>query len=334
MGIFSRTALERGNPITKQYDINFNVGGPLWKRQGVVLLQLSPERSVQAHARHRRAGAVEAVQQLHVQGHVPAHAQQPDHRLPEQAQQAAGAARSQQPDSGFGGALSGVTQLPMEIRMDERAWQPRVPRRAGRQLVQLLPARPDRSTRVCVERSPWPYRYDDQCPNGLPRRLSGPEALQAAGLRQPVVLPGWLAWEPRLQGRLRLEARSPVLRSRAAVRYPLPRSERKRERIGDLQLSKHVTKRRRLQRRVHQRHLEVQRSSDVQPRSALRALRRQLPGSVVHAQRPSAAGELADDAQSGRAHALYEFRRASVVAGTRSRRAPSTCRREPASPTT
>ena len=30
-GYFSRTALERGNPITKQYDINFNVGGPLYK---------------------------------------------------------------------------------------------------------------------------------------------------------------------------------------------------------------------------------------------------------------------------------------------------------------
>jgi hypothetical protein len=30
-GFFSRTALQRGNPIDRQYDINFNVGGPLWK---------------------------------------------------------------------------------------------------------------------------------------------------------------------------------------------------------------------------------------------------------------------------------------------------------------
>ena len=30
-GYFSRRALTRGNPITKQYDINFNLGGPLWK---------------------------------------------------------------------------------------------------------------------------------------------------------------------------------------------------------------------------------------------------------------------------------------------------------------
>ena len=26
-----RTPLTRGNPIDHQYDINFNVGGPLWK---------------------------------------------------------------------------------------------------------------------------------------------------------------------------------------------------------------------------------------------------------------------------------------------------------------
>jgi hypothetical protein len=30
-GFFSRTALQRGNPIDRQYDINANVGGPLWK---------------------------------------------------------------------------------------------------------------------------------------------------------------------------------------------------------------------------------------------------------------------------------------------------------------
>jgi len=30
-GYFVRTPLSRGNPIDRQYDINFNVGGPLWK---------------------------------------------------------------------------------------------------------------------------------------------------------------------------------------------------------------------------------------------------------------------------------------------------------------
>jgi hypothetical protein len=31
-GFFSRTALTRGNPIDRQYDINANIGGPLWRR--------------------------------------------------------------------------------------------------------------------------------------------------------------------------------------------------------------------------------------------------------------------------------------------------------------
>ncbi len=32
-GYFSRAALSRGNPIDRQYDVNFNVGGPLWKQK-------------------------------------------------------------------------------------------------------------------------------------------------------------------------------------------------------------------------------------------------------------------------------------------------------------
>jgi hypothetical protein len=32
-GFFTRTPLSRGNPVQTQYDINFNVGGPLWKQK-------------------------------------------------------------------------------------------------------------------------------------------------------------------------------------------------------------------------------------------------------------------------------------------------------------
>src|SRR5688572_16947042 len=32
-GFFVREALERGNPIEKQYDINWDVGGPIWKQK-------------------------------------------------------------------------------------------------------------------------------------------------------------------------------------------------------------------------------------------------------------------------------------------------------------
>ncbi|HTM33642.1 MAG TPA: carboxypeptidase regulatory-like domain-containing protein [Vicinamibacterales bacterium] len=32
-GFFTRTPLSRGNPVQKQYDLNFNVGGPIWKQK-------------------------------------------------------------------------------------------------------------------------------------------------------------------------------------------------------------------------------------------------------------------------------------------------------------
>jgi hypothetical protein len=32
-GYYTRTPLERGNPVQKQYDINFNFGGPLWRQK-------------------------------------------------------------------------------------------------------------------------------------------------------------------------------------------------------------------------------------------------------------------------------------------------------------
>jgi hypothetical protein len=32
-GFFTRTPLSRGNPVQEQYDLNFNVGGPIWKQK-------------------------------------------------------------------------------------------------------------------------------------------------------------------------------------------------------------------------------------------------------------------------------------------------------------
>jgi hypothetical protein len=32
-GFFTRTPLRRGNPVQEQYDLNFNVGGPIWKQK-------------------------------------------------------------------------------------------------------------------------------------------------------------------------------------------------------------------------------------------------------------------------------------------------------------
>ena len=68
-GYFSRAALTRGNPVKKQYDLNFSIGGPLWKQKAWFFVQLSTERSVQIHPRPRRHHrAVEAVQQYTLKG--------------------------------------------------------------------------------------------------------------------------------------------------------------------------------------------------------------------------------------------------------------------------
>ena len=64
-GYFVRDALTRGNPIDRQYDVNWNVGGPLVEAEGVVLHQLAPERPVQVLAGFGPDRALEAVEQVH-----------------------------------------------------------------------------------------------------------------------------------------------------------------------------------------------------------------------------------------------------------------------------
>ena len=142
-GHFSRTALTRGNPVKKQYDINADIGGPIVKQKAwfffssrlndqykyILGLGDETERS-------------KLTNPVHLQGHVPGRQEQPDHRLPEQAREAAGQARHQPDDAAVGRLLSELAQLSVEDGVDQRARQPRVPRRALRQLVQLLPAAP------------------------------------------------------------------------------------------------------------------------------------------------------------------------------------------------
>ena len=249
------------------------------------------------------AGALEADQQLHLQGHVPAQSQQPGDRLPEQAQQAAGAARLR--------AAAGADLRPPAIR-------PRATTRgsasgpacsAAARSSTCSPATGTTSSR-CDPTDDYgfaddvvPGRIDtgDQPAHRLPRRLSGPEALQAAGLRRDVVLQGRLEGQPRLQGRLRLEARSPqVLPRRSRRQHLLSRSEQRGERARALQLAEHAASTTCVYNAgLHQRHLEVQRPPDAQPRRPVRALRRPL--SRTRRSRRTAIAALANwpaDAQS------------------------------------
>ena len=85
-GYFTRTPLERGNQIQKQYDLNGNVGGPIWRGKiwGFYSYRLNDQYKYTTGLpeQHR---AVEADQPLHVQGHLPDDAEQPADRLHQQA---------------------------------------------------------------------------------------------------------------------------------------------------------------------------------------------------------------------------------------------------------
>ena len=179
---------------TSQYDINFNIGGPLWKQKAWFFYSYRLNDQYKYTLGIDDAGALEADQQLHLQGHLPAESQQPDDRLPEQAQQAAGAARLRPAGADLGRPLSGFAQL----SRGSGEWTSVLGSRVfldvhRRQLVQLLPAA-TRPTSTASSSDVVPGRIDTgtQPAHRLPRLLPGPEALQAAGLRRDVYFKdGW-----------------------------------------------------------------------------------------------------------------------------------------------
>ena len=234
-GYFTRTPLERGNQIQKQYDLNGNVGGPIWRGKiwGFYSYRLNDQYKYTTGL-PSNIEQLEADQPLHVQGHLPGDAEQPADRLHQQAPEAAGQARHQRDHAALGRLLPVVGEHADEGRVDQRARQPRVPRRDGRQLVELLPAAPGQRLRPLRRPvGPGP-RQPGQQPDLRRRRqqrLPGPEALEAAGLRQPVVLQGRLGRQPRLQGRLRhrsatAAACSATSRSTSSTATTAPRCRR------------------------------------------------------------------------------------------------------------
>ena len=113
-GFFVRAPLAHGNAIDRQYDINANIGGPLWKGKAWFFYSYRLNDQYKYVLELRRARTFEAEQPIHVQGHVPAHEEQPDHRLSQQAREAAGAAGPRSQRARIGSLLPVVAQLPME----------------------------------------------------------------------------------------------------------------------------------------------------------------------------------------------------------------------------
>ena len=211
---------------------------PAVEAEGVVLLQLPPQRPVQVHAGHRRARALEADQQLHLQGHLPAQSQQPVHRLLQQAREAAGAARPRlrscrcrpraiRPRATTRGRASGrassaaarsSTCSPATGTTSSRSIRPT----STASLSNVVPGRIDTASN---QRTGYHDSYQDQ-------KRYKPQVYVALSYFKD----GWQGIA-RLQGRLRLEARPPLLHQPQPGQHLLPRPQRQRERARAVQLA-------------------------------------------------------------------------------------------------
>ena len=137
------TALTRGNPVKKQYDINGDIGGPLVKQKAwfffsyrlndqykyILGLGDETERSKLTNP-YTFKGTFQIGKNNQIIGYL---------NKREKLQDKRGISLTTPLSAAL---LPELAQLSVEGRVDQRARQPRVPRRALRQLVQLLPAAP------------------------------------------------------------------------------------------------------------------------------------------------------------------------------------------------
>ncbi len=301
----------------------------------MVLLQLPPERPVQVHARHRHAGAVEADQQLHLQGHVPAQSQQPGDRLPEQAQQAAGAARPR----------------PDWCRSKRRAIRRRATTRGSRSgpacsaaacsstcspATGTTSSRWIRPTSTASRRTSYPAA---SIPANNQRTRLSRRATRIRSATSRSSTSNLSYFQDGWHGSHDFKFGYDWKRDRRFFGRAQPFDIHYRDlnsAVNELEIYNSpntVDQRCGVQRRLHQRHLEVQRSSDLQPRPALRALRRQLPDQVMT---PNGLPQLANwpATLNPAERARYLDSSPRVPSRRRTSRARSTCRRGSASRTT
>ncbi len=114
-GMFSRTGLCiqrsgetvcKANATQKQMDLNGDFGGPLWKQKAWFFTSWRlNDKYEYIPGLDDQTQRSKLSQQVHLQGHVPGRQEQPDHRLPEQAREAAGPARRQPDHPGLGRLL-------------------------------------------------------------------------------------------------------------------------------------------------------------------------------------------------------------------------------------
>ncbi len=92
-GYFVRVRAHARQPDRSPVRRQLERGRTAVEAEGVVLRQLAPERPVQVLAGLGPDRALEAVEQVHLEGHVPVEPEQPGHPVPEQARETAGDTR-------------------------------------------------------------------------------------------------------------------------------------------------------------------------------------------------------------------------------------------------
>ncbi len=138
-GFYVREALERGNPIDRQYDINFNVGGPLWKGKAWWFTgwRLNDQykytlgSDLLERSRLSNIYTLKGTFQLTRNNQFIEFLNKP---------KSWGRAGFRTLGTVVSGALPKFTELSMESGVDECAREPRFSRCVGRQLVPFFPA--------------------------------------------------------------------------------------------------------------------------------------------------------------------------------------------------
>ena len=228
-GYYTRTPLTRGNPVQEQYDINFNIGGPIWKQkawffysyrlndQYTYILGLGDQvqRSKLTNP-YTFKGTFQLGRNNQLIGFFNKREKLQDKRDVSLTTPLSAAYYQSSRNYPMKAQWTSVLSSRMFLDVMAAQW------------YNFFPLRPVRD--YGLYDGPWgPGRQDTASLQYLRRRrqqrLPGPEAVQAAVLRQRLLLQGRLEGLARLQVRLRLEAGSPGLLPRSAVRHLLPRPE-------------------------------------------------------------------------------------------------------------
>ncbi len=307
----------RGNPVDKQYDLNFNVGGPLWKGKAWFFYsyRLNDQykytlgTDVLARSKLTNNYTFKGTFQLNRNNQVIGFLNKRN-----KLQELRDFAPPLVPDRG--GALSGLAQLPVEVAVDERARQPRCSSTCS-PATGTTSSRSIRPTSTASRRTSFPGRID----TGNNQRTGYHDAYQDQKRYKPQVYVNMSYFQDGWHGSHDFKFGYDWKRDRRHFGRAQPFDIHYRDlnsAVNELEI--YNSPNTSTNDVVYNAGFisDTWKFNDrltLQPRPAPRALRRQLPGSGDDAERSAAAGQLAGDGQPGGARALPELHRAAARCG-------------------